>query len=736
MQKAKTELEEAEDIVVTLGIQQLQLEDEEIATKEAISKAEEEIPQTEEAIAQTQDKIQETQASLAALPTLAEIQISKTQKQAEIDEREEAIASTRAQINNISRQQSIYHSRIRSRNSSISNYSRQVSNLYSHANFYERQRQTYQAEVDRLTRKGLWKKVATWQGGRIVHKWVYRKNRGQKLDDAKAKVQDFTRARDSARQQAQSLNATISRMRTEISAWNRQISSLNNQQRGFNNQLTADRSQLSNLQQELEQLVSQENAVNSYTEQLGTQNTQLSQLQQKLDELTNSLPLLKEKLPTIAQQLTDKYREKELVETYLPQVQAEVERFQGRLDLFQRADVLEQEYQTQQDEWQKATEEQSTATDELLATRLEGASDRARYAALETFVAEAQAKIDAYEAEKEEIDPSLKKLRQEQELMQMQLSNQNRQLESNIDLYNSTNGAYIQADQQAQFHNNRIWKWENGKWNYRGRQRRLRDEFREDASLLSDRLNGLWATRNQIVGRINDLQEKMDENQSEINGLVSKKSALNRQIREQESSQTKWKTELASLKTILDPLETKEQAQRTTFDNANTKLQDTSGNIAETMEEQVTALRRLISLGMVASESDIDFFSSQVETKINGFIEQIGGRDGKLKEQAERLQQLIDDRQKELEQKAEKAKAIRAQADLLEQQAKEAYERSKNKDDSILANGPNMNFSDSATALVNCGRMFIPILITLITKLSPNKLWSYGSRQIILRMEN
>ncbi|NEP78272.1 MAG: hypothetical protein F6K39_08795, partial [Okeania sp. SIO3B3] len=354
-----------------------------------------------------------------------------------------------------------------------------------------------------------------------------------------------------------------------------------------------------------------------------------------------------------------------------------VERFQGRLDLFQRADVLEKEYQTQQDEWQKATEEQSTATDELLATRLEGASDRARYAALETFVAEAQAKIDAYEAEKEEIEPSLAELRQDRERMQTELNDQNRQLESNIQQYNSINGVYIQANQQAQSHKNKIWKWENGKWNYRGRQERLYNQLKEDASFFSDELNGLWATRNQIVGRINELQKGMDENQSLIKSLVSKKSALNRQIREQESSQTKWKTELTSLRTILDPLETKEQAQRSAFENANTKLQDTSGNIAETMEEQVIALRRLIGLGMVASESDIDFFSTQVETKINGFIEQIGGRDGKLKEQAERLQQLIDDRQKELEQKAEKAKAIRAQADILEQQAQEAYDRSK-----------------------------------------------------------
>ena len=673
LQRAKTELEEAEDFVVSLGIQQLQLEDEEIATKAAIVKTEEEIPKTEEAISQTQNKIGEIQASLAALPTLAEIQTSKTQKQAEIDERESAIASTRSQINNISRQQSSYRSLIRSRNSSISNYSRQVSNLYSHANFYERQRQTYQAEVERLTSKGLWHRVATWQNGRIVYKWVYRKNRAQKLDDAKAKVQDFTRARDSARQQAQSLNATISRMRTEISAWNRQISSLNNQQRGFNNQLTADRSQLSNLQQELEKLVGQENDVNSYTEQLGTQNTQLSQLQQKLDELTNSLPLLKEKLPTIAQQLTDKYREKELVETYLPQVQAEVERFQGRLDLFQRADVLEQEYQTQQDEWQKATEEQSTATDELLATRLEGASDRARFAALEAFVAEAQAKIDAYEAEKAETKTSLEKLQDERELMQMELSNLNLQLKSNENLQESRNEVYEQAHEQAEFHKER--KWQNGR--YRPRQARLYNEFREDASLLSDRLNGLLAARNQIEGRINDLEKDMDKNQSEINSLVSKESALERQISEQEGSVAEWQTELASLKTILDPLETKEQAQRTVFDNANTKLQDTSGNIAETMEEQVSALRRLIGLGMVGSESDIDFFSTQVETKVNELIEQIGGRDGQLKEQAERLQQLITDREQEFEQKAEKAKAIRAQADLLEQQAATAYQRSQ-----------------------------------------------------------
>lgn len=79
-------------------------------------------------------------------------------------------------------------------------------------------------------------------------------------------------------------------------------------------------------------------------------NAQLQAQQQQRDTLNSELANLKEQVPVLEQQLIDKYRQIELTDKYLSQVEGEINRLDSRLDLLNRAGILEQQYQ---DNWQQ-----------------------------------------------------------------------------------------------------------------------------------------------------------------------------------------------------------------------------------------------------------------------------------------------------------------------------------------------------------------------------------------------
>ncbi|MEZ2322056.1 MAG: DUF4114 domain-containing protein [Microcoleus sp.] len=573
--------------------------------------------QTEKSLATFQKEYRELGLKKANL----EKQIPEKQKQIadkdkEIQGTESAIAQTKSSLSTVAAAQltdipsaiGSTDAAIQQQKSAVQGYQNQINQAFAAANFWERERQGQQAAADWWNSQIYTRKSFGFLGLFSQVRLVYNPQAEANRNAAQAAANNAAQQRDLATSNAQQLNATL-------------------------------QPQIATAQQQIDTLQTDKNLL----VQLSQLNTQLSQQQQQRDNLVKDLDKLNQQKADTEQKLIDKYREIELTSQYLEQVEGEVDRLQSRLDVLNRTGILQTKYQQDWNAWQQANQTQVTATQSLLATRQAGAADRQQLADLQSQLKPAQENLQKGRS----LQTSLADTQQAIAFTNLQIGNQNLVIQSAID-----NDAGLAAAERsflnlADASRQKTWYWNGSVWAYNAGEAAAARSHLQTASFIADERNKLWQRRQEAAKKINELTQKAAEQQSQIASLNSQLQALGGMP--QLEAEFNWvQSAIASVNQRLQPLQIQENQLIQTIQNAASQAANLAGELAQTTQLKSTSLRQLIGLGMLASESDVDFFATQVEPQVNTHLEKLRGQGQDLTNQINSINELVADWEQQL----------------------------------------------------------------------------------------
>ncbi|WP_236503557.1 DUF4114 domain-containing protein [Tychonema sp. BBK16] len=595
--------------------------------------------QTEKSLAAFQKEYRELGLKKADL----EKQIPEKQKQIsdkdkEIQGTESAIAQTTSSLSTISAAQltdipsaiGSTDTAIQQQKSAVQGYQNQIGQAFATANFWERERQGQQAAADwwnsqiyvfnahaYLAHNPDVAKAFGWNHALAYRHYLsYGRYEGRLANPqaaisrnaAQAAANNAAQQRDLATSNAQQLNATL---QPQIAAAQQQISTLE-----------ADKNLLV---------------------QLSGLNTQLSQQQQQRDNLVKDLDKLNQQKADTEQKLIEKYREIELTSQYLEQVEGEVDRLQSRLDVLNRTGVLQTKYQQDWNAWQQTNQTQVTATQSLLATRQAGAADRQQLADLQSQLKPAQDNLQKGRS----LQTSLDDTQQALAFTNLQIGNQNLVIQSAIDNDPGLAAAERSYLNLADASRQKTWYWNGSAWAYNAGEAAAYRSYLQAASFIADERNKLWQRRQDAAKKINELTQKAAEQQSQIASFNSQLQGLGG-VTQLEAEFNRVQSASASVNQRLQPLQTRENQLIQTIKNAASKAANLAAEMAQTTQLKSTSLRQLIGLGMLASESDVDFFATQVEPQVNTHLQKLRGQGQDLTNQIDSINNLVTNWEQQL----------------------------------------------------------------------------------------
>ena len=631
-----------------LGLQKANLQDNLIPGKEKeIAAKEQQIAGTESAIAQTQGTLNTLESQLT------QTQDSLAQKSAEVQQQEGLIASTQSQLTNLQNQIVAKSSEIQQQQSVAQGNQNQINQANAAVNWLEQQRQAHQSYANYWNSQiGVFNEAAylaynpdvaravaeRWWGQNSsgwYHYMIHGRFEGRlpnpqaaaNRNAAQSYANSYAQQRDTAQVNAQQLTATLQPQiavnKQQIATLQQQQQSLTQQQQALNSQLANQQTQLQQLQKELQAIAQQVNdlqsQINQTQNQLNGLNTQLGNQQQQREDLIAQLGQLNQQKSDLEEKLIEKYREIELTDKYFEQVEAEVNRLQSRLDLLNKAGVLEQKYQQNWQSWQDATQAQATATQALLEIRKAGQPDRDRLAFLQQQLKDTQGNLDRVKS----IQKSITDAQQSLEFTKLQLGNQTLLLQSLIDRENSLAALERYCLNEAEAHRQKIWQWNGSSYAYNNAEADAYRASLQQGSFIADQRNHLWQQRQETLTKINELNQKISQQQSNIAQKQSELAGFGQSIPQIESKITTIQGEINTVTKRLEPLQVQENKQAQIIQGATATTQKLASQLSQTTELHSTALRQLIGFGMLASESDVDFFATQVEPQVNTHLEQL-----------------------------------------------------------------------------------------------------------------
>ncbi|MDB9510379.1 S8 family serine peptidase [Kamptonema animale CS-326] len=653
-----------------LGLQKANLQDNLIPGKEGeIAAKEQQIAGTESAIAQTQGTLNNLENQLT------QTQDSLAQNSAEIKQQEEVITATQSEISNLQNQIVANNSEIQQQQSVAQGYQNQINQANAVVNSLEQQRQANQNAANywnsqigvfneaaylaynpdvayhvsmRWLQSG-WQHYVTWgwREGRLPNPQaaIYRNN-------YQAAANSYAQQRDTAQVNAVQVTATLQPQivanQQQIATLQQQQQSLTQEQNVLNSQLANQQSQLQQQQQKLQEITQQVNnlqsQINQTQNQLNGLNIQLGNQQQQLEDLITQLAQLNQQKSDLEQKLIEKYREIELTDQYFEQIEAEVNRLQSRLDLLNKAGVLEEKYQQNWQSWQETNQALAIATQTLLDIRKAGQPDRDRLAFLQQQLKDSQATLEQVKSLQETITDTQKSL----EFTKLQLGNQTLLLQSLIDHENS----FVELERYylnlSEAHRQQIWQWNGGSYIYNAAQADAYRANLQQASFVADLRNRGWQQREETLTKINELNQKISQQETDIAQKRSELAGLGQSIPQIESKITTIQGEINTVTKGLELLQVQENKQTQIIQSATTTTQNLASQLSQTTELHSTALRQLIGFGMLASESDVDFFATQVEPQVNTHLEQLNNVGEDLGNQIDDQNQQIANWEQEL----------------------------------------------------------------------------------------
>ncbi len=683
LNKAKTEqidgekaLSQLQEEYRNLGLAESDLKNNRIPAKQ------QQIDAKDAEIAATKDAIAQTQITINNLGTqLFDLEGDRAEKAAEFEKQQNVVSFTQSQLADLQSKIATNYTEIQQQQSQLENYQNQINEANARVNQFEQRRKSnqnsannwnkqisvfnefaylaYYEDVRNAVAVGLFRSGAehylSWGRfeGRLPNPQA-KVNR----DKYQAAANSAAKQRDIAKGEAQSLTDTL---QPQIAANEQQIATLQLEQKSLTDrqqllqtQLRTENDLVKSLDKQLQSISQQiddlQSQIQQQNQQLDGLNTQLQSQQQQRDILANELAALTEQKQLLEQKLIDKYNEIELTDRYLSQVKSEVSRLQSRLDLLNEADNLQQEYQSQQDRWQQATQTQADATNTLLANRQASAADRTQLSFLQTQLVDTQTALENAEKQKADLEIYLPSLREGLKMTELQLKNQELNqkilIDGDVPLANSQTNFF----RLAEAHRKKIWQWNGKKWVYYAKEEADYLHYLQQASLFADRRNQASAELKETEKRILELKQQKATQEFQITTQESQLDSLAQQIPQLNNQIASLQSAIAPIQTRLQPILEQEKSAQQAFQNAAAIVGEAGDNLAVTMQKQADALRRLIGFGMLASESDIEFFGTQIQPKVNSFIEQLQQRNQSFTAQTDKLNQLISSWEEQLTQ--------------------------------------------------------------------------------------
>ncbi|MDJ1180223.1 S8 family serine peptidase [Roseofilum sp. BLCC_M91] len=616
--------------------------------EDAIALKEQQIADTNTAIRTTQEEIKILEHHLAqAKQDKVGQESSISDKEAQIENIESEIADTASKIADkdaeIGEQKAVlqgYHQQIQDANSVTQNLEHQRQHHQNAANYWNGQINTwgvtghrwesYRYQSGKEWRTG-WRQVP-------VYGWIHNPQAVVNRDAALAAAQNATQQRDIAAQDAQNL---ATQLQPEITATEAQIANLETEKQGLEAQKAAQETQLANQEQALETLKTElseiEDKIADINYDIAANQVKIEDLQaqrqtheEERDYFQATLDEINQRIADKEVEIADKYREIELTDSYLRQMNTEVERLENRLTVLNEADALESDYQNAADAWQEALENQVKATEELVEIRQQGEQDRQALLGLQSDLAETQTNLAEVTAQQEELQAEVADAQKDLAFTQHQLRTQELQLHSLRAQDAPLRSAESYYYGQAQYHRQNIWYWNGHTYAYHGGHAAAYRHNMQKASRLAEQRNNNWPKIQETEAKIAELKGEIPPKTAEVNTKQAALAEVTPKVTQLTAEVARIEGDMTPIVERLKPLQEAEKAKLGAFQNAVNEATEAADALAETTSEQAEALQRMISFGVLGTESDVDFFATEVEPKVNEFIEQLKARNTQL----------------------------------------------------------------------------------------------------------
>lgn len=658
LEGTKANLIKLNDDYVKLGLAKADLEDQQIPAKEqAIATKEQEILKTQEAITLTSETLPSKQNELGILEQNRQDLLET------IADQENTVATTQSQSTALQEQIVSKNSQIQQQQTLINNYQAQINNANARVSSLDQQRQQHQNAANYWSGQvyvfneaayltgypDVAKAVAERWWGPLSSGWYHYLIYGQyegRFPNPIAKTNQtnqqklanlYAQQRDVAQIQAQQLSTTL---QPEITNSKQQIIDLTEQENTLIQQKQEIDAILNDENQELQQLKLQ---LNGITQDINSKQAEINQIQGVLDQLNTTLPILIQErdilvneLETLNQEkadleqaLTKKYEEIGLTEQYLAVMKDEKNRLQSRLNLLNQAGIIDQQYTENWQQWQQSYQAQQDLINQLLTTRTASQPDRDLLASLETQLETANQQLQKAQT----LEQTIAETNKDIQFTNLQIGNQKLLLQTLTDREPSLVAAEQYYYSLAEQHRKQIWFWNGREWAYNAGEAAAYRGYLQQASFIADELNKLSQQVGQTEKKIQALQDKLTAQNTQVQDakqeLINLVSVTNIQAKIES-----LKAQITTVKGRLKPFEEQERQQSQSLTTAINDNQKWLDELMQTSALQNTALEQLISFGVLTSESDVDFFATEVEPQVQGFLK-------KLKERLESLETQI-----------------------------------------------------------------------------------------------
>jgi chromosome segregation ATPase len=642
---ANTELEltQLKKLYVELGLEKAALEDTQIPVKQQqIAAKDTELAATAAEIAATEQILQTQQAELAELQDL------RSQQANNIQIKESEISATQTEIANLQTQIEAKDSDIQQQQFALQNDRTQISQANAAVAQFEQQRQQHQNTANYWNSQiNTWGIVGYRQERKRnvpVYGNIYNPQAEANRNASQAAANQAAQQRDVAQVEAQQLAATL---QPKIAITEATIAKLQNEKQGLVNDRTALETQLNTRKIELQTLQQEqaliEQKVNLQTDEvLGIQtqrdrlNTQQTEQQQQRDTLAVELANLQQEKAGLEDELSETYDRIDLTSRYLQQVKLESDRLQSRQDILARSGILEQTSADTWTDWKTTVQTQAQTIANVLQIREIGASDRQNSANSQTQLTQIQTNLEQVKT----LHNTLEDAQYDLTFTQLQLGNQNLLLQSLLDRDPTLAQEQAKLLTQSQLHQQKTWYWNGKEWAYNPTEAAAARANLEQASLIAELRNKQWQQQQETRSRIDELTQQISATETQITDIQTQLAATG-EIAQLETQIIDIQTQIQAATTRLQPLQTQETQLNQTLQTTATQLQHLNTELIQTTNLQSDALRQFIGLGMLASESDVDFFGTQVEPKVKQSLEQFTQRSADIAQQIETLQTAL-----------------------------------------------------------------------------------------------
>jgi hypothetical protein len=622
-----TNLEGLYQEYIDLGLEKSNLVNVLIPAKEgAISTKEQEILNIKEEIATTSNILVIEHDNLVILENEKQTLSDK------ITDQENLISFIKTESDDLQNQINIKQLAIVDNQNTINNYQSQINVASNQVSTLEQQRHNHQVAANYWNGQIYSWGVVGHTGGKRsqpIYGWIYNPGAEANRNAHQNVANSYTVQRDQAIIESNQLETN---WQPEINTANQEIETLTQEKNSLVQEKQIVDANLSNEQQNLQSL---QNDLHTVIEEINTKSTEISQIEANLEQLNTTLSTLiqegdilaneladmKSQIPVLEQELLNKYREIDLNNRYLEIMQGEQNRLQSRLNLLNQVSIIDQQYSENWQDWQSTRQTQQDLLDDLLINRNNSQPNRDLLTDLQTQLNNAHIKLtDAKNQQKIITDT-----KQNIQFTELQIINQNLLLRSLIekdaDLAKLQSEYYTTAIKYRQ----QIYTWNGKDWVYNQQVATAYRAYLQQASIIADQRNKLSLEQTQAKNTITTLENKLDEQKTILDNASTELDQLGNidLIQRQVDSLT---SQINTVKAELQPFE---EAEKQIIESLTKAVEDNQKSLDELTQTSIledTALKQLISFGILASESDVDFLATEVIPQVNTFLEKLQNR--------------------------------------------------------------------------------------------------------------